>query len=185
MIDRNSNQLNQKEEIRIAGCLTQSKNRNLAENLRTTGTKDACLSSFPLWLMFHLLHDKKHGCQHSLSTHLTASAIQNERRRMVFVPVSKIPEKDSDWPGYGIRRSGSLTINVRKGRWFNSVWKGKWLYYKYIHVTYGNNIHKHTHSCRKPKIPHFVFLNLELKMLKNSHQNASLRQAWFIPVILS
>ena len=31
--DRNSNQLNQKEEIRIAGCLTQSKNRNLAENL--------------------------------------------------------------------------------------------------------------------------------------------------------
>lgn len=50
--DRNSNQLAQKEEIRIAGCLTQSKNRNLAENLRTTGTNDACLSSFPLGSCF-------------------------------------------------------------------------------------------------------------------------------------
>ena len=127
--------------------------------------------------MFHLLRDKKHGCQHSLSIHLTASAIQNERRRMVSVSVSKIPEKDSDWPGYGIRRSGSLTINVRKGRWFNKVFEKENGYTINIYMLHMEIISINTHSCRKPKIPHFLFLNLELKMLKNSHQNASLRQA--------
>lgn len=78
---------------------------------------------FSSGLVFHLLSDKKCGWQHSLSTHLTASAMQNERGRMVFVPVSKIPEKDIGWLGYGIRRSGSLTIKVRKGRWFNKVFE--------------------------------------------------------------
>ena len=128
---------------------------------------------------------QENGCQHSLSIHLTASAIQNERRRMVSVSISKIPEKDSDWPGYGIRRSGSLTINVRKGRWFNKVFEKENGYTINIYMLHMEIISINTHSCRKPKIPHFVFLNLELKMLKNSHQTASLRQAWFIPVILS
>ena len=71
--DRNSNQLNQKEEIRI----TQSKNRNLAENLRTTGTKDACLSSFPLGSCF-IFYMIRNMDANTLSVHI----LQPQRFRM-------------------------------------------------------------------------------------------------------
>ena len=121
---------------------------------------------FSSGLVFHLLHDKKHECQHSLSTHLTASAIQNERRKMVFVPISKIPEKDTDWPGYGIRRSGSLMINVRKGRWFNKVFEKENGYIINIYMLHieivSINIHIHAQNQKY----HILFvLKTHIKML--------------------
>lgn len=98
--DRNSNQLAQKEEIRIVGVLHNPRTEIWQ---RTWGqlepTTLVCL--FP-WARVSSSHDKKHECQHSLSVHIfTALAIQNERRKWSLFPFLKFLRKAPDWPGYG------------------------------------------------------------------------------------